>query len=53
MQRISKRIYYGWIIVAVSGGMEFANAATAIGILTIFVNPSLKSLAGAGPKSPP
>ena len=39
MQRISKRIYYGWIIVAVSGGMEFANAATAIGILTIFVNP--------------
>ena len=39
MQRISKRIYYGWLIVAASGGMEFANAATAIGILTIFVIP--------------
>ena len=39
MQLISKRIYYGWLIVAASGGIEFANAATAIGILTIFVNP--------------
>ena len=39
MQIISKRIYYGWLIVAASGGIEFANAATAIGILTIFVNP--------------
>ena len=39
MRRISKRIYYGWLVVAASGGMEFANAATAIGILTIFVNP--------------
>ena len=39
MERISKRIYYGWLIIAASGGMEFANAASAIGILTIFVNP--------------
>ena len=39
IERISKRIYYGWVIVAASGGMEFANAASAIGILTIFVNP--------------
>ena len=39
IERISKRIYYGWLIVAASGGMEFANAASAIGILTIFVNP--------------
>jgi sugar phosphate permease len=39
IERISKRIYYGWLIVAASGGTEFANAASAIGILTIFVNP--------------
>jgi MFS family permease len=39
MERISKRIYYGWLIVAASGGIEFANAASAIGILTIFVIP--------------
>ncbi len=33
------RIYYGWLIVAASSGIGFANAATAIGILTIFVIP--------------
>jgi len=36
---ISRRIYYGWFIVAVAGGVEFANAASAISILTIFVSP--------------
>ena len=33
------RIYYGWLVVAASSGIGFANAATAIGILTIFVIP--------------
>ena len=35
----NKKIYYGWLIVAASSGIGFANAATAIGILTIFVTP--------------
>ena len=35
----NKTIYYGWVIVAASSGIGFANAATAIGILTIFVTP--------------
>ncbi len=34
-----KRFYYGWLVVGAASGIEFANAATAIGILTIFVNP--------------
>ena len=33
------RIYYGWLVVAASSGIGFANAATAIGILTIFLLP--------------
>ena len=33
------RIYYGWWVAAAASGIEFANAATAIGILTIFVIP--------------
>ena len=33
------RIYYGWLVVAASSGIGFANSATAIGILTIFVLP--------------
>ena len=36
---INRRIYYGWFVAASAGGMEFANAASAISILTIFVNP--------------
>lgn len=39
MISISRRIYYGWFIVAAAGGVEFANAASAISILTIFVSP--------------
>ena len=35
----NKKIYYGWLIVAASSGIGFAYAATAIGILTIFVTP--------------
>lgn len=31
--------YYGWVVAAAAGSMQFANAATAISILTIFVAP--------------
>ena len=34
-----KRFYYGWLVVAAASSIQFANAATAIGILTIFVIP--------------
>jgi OFA family oxalate/formate antiporter-like MFS transporter len=34
-----RRFYYGWLVTAAASGIEFANAASAIGILTIFVNP--------------
>ncbi len=33
------RIYYGWWVAGAASGIEFANAATAIGILTVFVIP--------------
>ena len=33
------RIYYGWWVAGAASGIEFANAATAIGILSIFVIP--------------
>ena len=33
------RVYYGWFVAAAVAGTEFANAASAIGILTIFVSP--------------
>lgn len=33
------RVYYGWWVAAAASSIEFANAATAIGILTIFVIP--------------
>ena len=36
---ISKRIYYGWYVAGAASGIEFANAATAIAILTIFIDP--------------
>ena len=39
MTGITKRFYYGWLIVAAASSIEFANAATSIGILSIFVNP--------------
>jgi MFS family permease len=34
-----RSFYYGWWVAAAAAGIEFANAATAIGILTIFVIP--------------
>ena len=34
-----RKIYYGWWVVAAASGMSFANAATAISILTVFVVP--------------
>lgn len=39
MKPRSRSLYYGWIVAAATGGMGFANAATAISILTIFVTP--------------
>ena len=33
------RVFYGWWVVAAASGMSFANAATAISILTVFVVP--------------
>ena len=35
----SRRLYYGWVVTAATGSIGFANAATAISILTIFVVP--------------
>ena len=39
MNILTRRIYYGWWVVAAASGMSFANAATAISILTVFVVP--------------
>ena len=39
MKVLSNRFYYGWWVAAAASGIEFANAATAIGILTVFVVP--------------
>ena len=34
-----KSWYYGWVVAGAAGSIQFANAATAISILTIFVAP--------------
>lgn len=34
-----RNVYYGWWVVAAASGMSFANAATAISVLTLFVVP--------------
>ena len=39
MNILPRRIYYGWWVVAAASGMSFANAATAISVLTVFVVP--------------
>ena len=39
MKFLHRRIYYGWWVAAAACGIEFANAATAIGVLTVFVVP--------------
>ena len=39
MNILPRRFYYGWLVAASASGIQFANAATAIGILTVFVIP--------------
>ena len=39
MKARPKSWYYGWVVAGAAGSMQFANAATAISILTIFVVP--------------
>ena len=41
MGRNSGGFFYGWVVVAAAVAIEFANAASAIGILTVFVNPMI------------
>lgn len=36
---MTKRIYYGWLVLGAVSGINFANAATSIGVLTVFVIP--------------
>jgi len=35
----SRRLYYGWFVLAAVSGMNFANGATAIAVLTVFILP--------------
>jgi MFS transporter, OFA family, oxalate/formate antiporter len=39
MRYASGRLYYGWFVLAAVSGMNFANGATAIGVLTVFILP--------------
>jgi MFS family permease len=39
MQLVGKKIYYGWLVLAAISGINFANAVTSIGMLTVFVLP--------------
>ena len=39
MNVLPRRFYYGWLVAGSASGIQFANAATAIGILTVFVIP--------------
>jgi OFA family oxalate/formate antiporter-like MFS transporter len=39
MGHLPRRIYYGWFVLAAVGGINFANSATAIGVLTVFIIP--------------
>ena len=39
MRLWQKSLYYGWVVAGASGSIGFANAASAISILTIFVVP--------------
>jgi len=34
-----RRFYYGWFVLAAVAGLNFANGATAIGVLTVFMIP--------------
>ena len=39
MRDTSRRLYYGWFVLAAVSGMNFANGATAIAVLTVFILP--------------
>jgi len=39
MRFLSRPIYYGWYVLAAVSGINFANNATAIGVLTVFIVP--------------
>jgi sugar phosphate permease len=39
MVSLPQRVYYGWYVAVSAAAMEFANAASAIAILTLFVIP--------------
>lgn len=39
MRKTGRRIYYGWYVLAALSGISFANGATTIGVLTVFVLP--------------
>lgn len=39
MQHLGRRLYYGWFVLAAVSGINFANGAMAIGVLTIFIMP--------------
>ena len=39
MRYARERLYYGWFVLAAVSGMNFANGATAIGVLTVFILP--------------
>ena len=39
MCTLRQRFYYGWVVLAAVSGLNFANGATAIGVLTVFILP--------------
>ena len=39
MRAFRQRLYYGWVVLAAVSGLNFANDATAIGVLTVFILP--------------
>ena len=39
MTHPQRTLYYGWLILASISGINFANAVTSIGVLTVFVLP--------------
>ena len=39
MRQLHRHFYYGWFVLAAISGINFANGATAIGVLTVFILP--------------
>lgn len=39
MRQLRLHLYYGWVVLAAVAGINFANGATAIGVLTVFILP--------------